>query len=206
MNSYFKILLPLIAAAPLTFGGCSEIRKLTGTSHYDNGYYTPDSTAYSQGYSQPVYTQGTYQQGTQGTYVPPAPQAYSSTYSNAPSYQQYQQPLANAQLPTTGHWEWGTSPDGRRTRIWIPDNSYKLPVEAYGPNVPHPWAQPRFEQPYAAAYGRFDTIRFPDGRLEHEWRSDEPASPAQGYWQVLQGPGGGQRSWVPGVVNTASER
>jgi len=200
MRPPFKFLLPLIAVAPLALGGCNEIRKFTGTNHNDNGYYTQDNTAYSQGYSQPAYGQG--------TYVAPGSQAYGSAYNNNTyNYQQpLQQPVANAQLPTTGHWEWGTSPDGRRTRIWIPDNSYKLPVEAYGPNVPQPWAQPRFNQPYASAYGRYDTIRFPDGRLEHEWRSDEPASPAQGYWQMLQGPGGMQRSWVPGVVNTASER
>jgi len=189
MALFSKPMLPLLAVALLSAGGCNEIQKLTGSGHYNNGYYAQDNTSYSQ----PLYGQG--------GYAAPAP-AYDPTYNNRYNYQQ-----ANVQPPATGHWEWGKAPDGRRTRLWIPDNSYKLPAEAYGgSSAPQPWAPPLNNQSYASAYGRYDTLRYPDGRLEHEWRGDEPASPAQGYWQLIQGPGGFQRTWIPGVVNTASDR
>jgi hypothetical protein len=188
-----KYALPLLAAAPLAFGGCNEIRKFTGLSHDEDRIVYP-AQAYAP--SAPVYGQPAYGQPAVGGYNT------SEFQFNNPVVQQN----VASQFPTTGHWEWGTSPDGRRTRIWIPDNSYKLPAEAYGPNVPQPWAPPRYDGLYSAARGRYDTIRLPDGRLEHEWRADEPASPAQGYWQVLNNGYGPQRTWVPSVTNVASDR
>lgn len=213
MHPVAKTLLSLVtAAAPLTLGGCSEIRDIVGLSRDRDDRYLTQSNAY---YTQPAYGQPGYQAPVVQAPIPQPVQPaygqpnYGQPYGNQSVYDfQQNQPnqFASTQFPTTGHWEWGTAPDGRRTRIWIPDNSYKLPAEAYGVGVPQPWAPPRFNQPYAHARGRYDTIRMPDGRLEHEWRADEPSSPAQGYWQVVNNGGGLQRTWIPSVVNTASDR
>lgn len=182
----FPIKILLIAVAPLAFTGC--LGDLLSSRDYDDRYLGYDNqSAYQQpAYGQPVQPYPTAQPHAQGAY-------------------DFQNQYASTQFPTTGHWEWGTSPDGRRTRIWIPDNSYKLPAEAYGGHQ-HPWSTPRYNQPYSNARGRYDTIRYPDGRLEHEWRDNEPSSPAQGYWQMVNTARGMQRTWIPSVVNTASDR
>jgi hypothetical protein len=175
----FKLLF--LAAAPLALTGC--LGDILGSRDYDDRYI-----GYQPGYQQPAYAQ--------------PGQPYSQ---GGHDLQNNQNQYASTQFPTTGHWEWGTSPDGRRTRIWIPDNSYKLPAESYGNHL-HPWTPPRYNQPYSNARGRYDTIRYLDGRLEHEWRDNEPSSPAQGYWQIVNSAHGLQRTWIPSVVNTASDR
>jgi hypothetical protein len=200
-----RSLLPLAAIAPLALGGCNEIRKFTGVSRDQDDRYAYQSGSY---YTQPAYGQPGYQQPAypQPTYAQPANNSSEFQFNNSQAQVYGQSNLQAGQFPTTGHWEWGTSPDGRRTRIWIPDNSYKLPPEAYGVNVPQPWAPPRYDAMYSNARGRYDTIRLPDGRLEHEWRGNEPSSPAQGYWQIVNNGPGSQRLWVPSAENTASER
>jgi len=192
----YKCFVPVLAAAAL--GACT----LSTASHSDR----PDiygNTAYAPGTAPQAYqVQGYQPQGYQ-------PQGYQTTgVYNPPQGTVYQQPAnarQSAQAPTTGQWQWGTTPDGHRTRIWIPDNSWK---QDYGQTayVPPAYQPPRSSELYRASRGRYDTIRYPDGRIEHEWRADEPSTPLQGYWQITQAPNGAQRVWVTGVEGTAAER
>src|SRR5436309_2565847 len=55
-------------------------------------------------------------------YQPQPQQAYTP---QTPIYQQPVQAPLTSNLPNTGQWQWGSTPDGYRTRIWIPDNSWK---------------------------------------------------------------------------------
>jgi len=184
----YKLIVPAIAAA--TLGACT----LSSASHDDNRDLY-GHTGYAPAYGQPAYGQPGYQPSA----------AYNP--AQGPVYQQpANAPLAStAQMPNTGQWQWGTTPNGYRTRIWIPDGSWKNgPAQsAFAPQADQP---PRYSELYKSSHGRYDTIRFPDGRLEHEWRADEPSTPLQGYWQIVQSPNGTQRVWVTGVEGTAIER
>jgi len=179
----YKLVVAALAAASV--GACN-----ISTTRHDDNRDIYGNTAYAPAYGQPAYN-------NTGVYNP-APGAVYQQPANAPL-------VSNSQLPTSGQWQWGTTPNGYRTRIWIPDNSYKQNYgqSAFAPQADQP---PRYSDLYKSSRGRYDTIRYPDGRIEHEWRADEPSTPLQGYWQIVQAPNGAQRVWVTGVEGTANER